>query len=248
MIEIYTANTPNGIKIPIALEEMKIDYELILVDLAKRDQKRPEFLTINPNGRIPVIVDTDVLDSNGEPLSIFESGAILLYLAEKYDKLQGKSAADRVRMLEWLFFQMGGIGPMFGQVSFFKSSDVYPSENAVVRFQEEARRLTGVLESRLENNQWLAGSQYTIADIANYGWLRYAESAGIKLPDYPAVRVWREAMESRLAIRKALRRADSPDMLFKDSVHALAAANHRPGNLGAHGFGNSSNAIAFDDG
>jgi len=225
MIKIYTANTPNGIKIPMVLGELGVDYKLIRVDLANRDQKTAEFLAISPNGRIPAIVDADVLDSNGQPLSIFESGAILLYLAEKYQNLLGQTQEDRTRVLEWLFFQIGGIGPMFGQVSFFKSTKDFPSENAVMRFQIEAKRLASVLESRLENNQWLAGTEYTIADIANFGWIRFAESAGIDLIDYPALKTWRETIQSRFAIGKALRRIDNPDALFRDSVQALAAAH-----------------------
>lgn len=224
MIKVYTANTPNGIKIPMALEELGVDYDLIRLDLVKKEQKTPEFIAISPNGRIPAIVDEDVLDSKGKPLSIFESGAILLYLAEKYKDLLGKSAEDRIRVLEWLFFQMGGVGPMFGQVSFFKSTKAYPSKNAVIRFQEEAKRLVAVLESRLETNQWLAGAHYTIADIANYGWLRYAESADIELLDYPAVDSWRKAIESRFAIGKALHRVDNPDKLFEDSIPDIRAA------------------------
>ena len=225
MIKVYTANTPNGIKIPMVLEELGIDYKLIRVDLANKDQKTAEFLAISPNGRIPAIVDADVLDSNGQPLSIFESGAILLYLAEKYQNLLGKTQEDRTRVLEWLFFQIGGIGPMFGQVSFFKSTKDFPSENALMRFQIEAKRLASVLESRLENNQWLAGTEYTIADIANYGWIRFAETAGIDLIDYPALKTWREAIQSRFAIGKALRRIDNPDALFRDSVEAVAVAH-----------------------
>lgn len=224
MIKVYTANTPNGIKIPIVLEELGIDYELTKLDLGNKDQKTAEFLAINPNGRIPAIVDEDVRDEQGKPLTVFESGAILLYLAEKYEALLGESAVDRVRTLEWLFFQMGGVGPMFGQLSFFSSSDVYPSKNAVSRFTEESHRLASVLETRLNSTAWLAGAHYTIADIANYGWLRYAEDIGIELQEYPKLRAWREAIDSRLSVAKALRRVDNPDSHFVDSMAAALLA------------------------
>lgn len=214
MIKLYTASTPNGIKIPIALEELGIDYELIKLDLGKRDQKSPDFLRISPNGRIPAIVDEDVLDDQGNPLTIFESGAILLYLAERAEALLGKDRTDRVRTLEWLFFQMGGVGPMFGQLSFFQSNKDYTSKNAIARFSEESHRLASVLETRLQANDWLAGSEYTIADIANYGWMRYAEGIGVDLIDYPKIRQWKESIETRLSVARAMRRLDKPDRMF----------------------------------
>lgn len=224
MIKVYTANTPNGIKIPIALEELGVEYELIKLDLGNKDQKTEEFLAINPNGRIPAIVDADVHDEKGNPLTVFESGAILLYLAEKYDALLGENAVDRVRTLEWLFFQMGGVGPMFGQLSFFSSTDAYPSENAVQRFKEESHRLALVLETRLSSTAWLAGKHYTIADIANYGWLLYAEGIGIELVEYPMLLAWREAIDSKLSVAKALRRVENPDRQFVDEGSVAAAA------------------------
>lgn len=215
MIKVYTANTPNGIKVPIALDEMGLDYELILLNLGSRDQKSDEFLAINPNGRIPAIVDDSVLDKEGRPLAIFESGAILLYLAEKSGKLLGESLQERTATLEWLFFQMGGIGPMFGQVNFFRGSEKYPSKNAVARFLEESNRLVSVLESRLNTVPWLAGDHYTIADIANYGWLRYGEATGINLHEYPQVQRWLAAVESRPAISTGIFRTENPDQLFE---------------------------------
>ncbi|MFK7862965.1 MAG: glutathione S-transferase family protein [Pseudohongiellaceae bacterium] len=222
MIEVYTANTPNGIKIPIALEELGLEYKLILLNLGKRDQKSDAFLEINPNGRIPAIIDHDVLNQQGKPLSIFESGAILLHLAEKAKNLLGKSVQDKTAALEWLFFQMGGVGPMFGQINYFRGSEKYPSENAVARFVEESNRLLSVLESRLSSVTWLAGEYYTIADIANYGWLRYAETTGLALEAYPAVQRWLERVERRPAIRRGLARVDSPDILFESSLASLA--------------------------
>lgn len=214
MISVYTANTPNGIKIPIALEELGLDYELILLDLNNKDQKTPEFLCLNPNGRIPAIIDDNVAGQDGQVQAVFESGAILLYLAEKYGGLLGETAQERIAALEWLFFQMGGVGPMFGQVNFFKSSEKYPSENAVARFEEESRRLVEVLESRLQKSSWLAGEHYSIADIANYGWLRFGESVGIELTRYPAILRWRQKIEIRPAVEQGVRRVKNPDKFF----------------------------------
>lgn len=223
MLKVYTANTPNGIKIPIALDEMGVAYELILLNLGNREQKSTEFLAINPNGRIPAVLDDSVLDKEGKPITIFESGAILFYLAERYGKLLGESLQDRVATLEWLFFQMGGIGPMFGQVNFFRGSEKYPSKNAVARFLEESNRLVAVLESRLSIAPYLAGEHYTIADIANYGWLRYGESIGINLQKYPGVKRWLTVIEKRPAIISGIARVENPDTLFRlDSALAVA--------------------------
>ncbi len=216
MIEVYTANTPNGIKIPIALEELGVPYRLISLNLSELDQKSESFLALNPNGRIPAIVDSNKHDENGNPQTVFESGAILLYLAEEYGGLLGESDKDRVRSLEWLFFQMGGVGPMFGQANYFNSTDEYPSENALRRFRAESQRLASVLESRVNQSRWLAGDHYTIADIANYSWLRYAESAGVDLDLFPALKNWRSTIESRLAVHRAINRIENPDSRFAD--------------------------------
>lgn len=215
MIKVYTANTPNGIKIPIALDEMGVEYELILLNLGERDQKTDEFLRINPNGRIPAIVDESVIDEKGRFQTVFESGAILLYLAEKFEALLGSSAQDRAATLEWLFFQMGGVGPMFGQVNFFKGSEKYPSENAVARFLDESKRLVSVLELRLQMQSWLAGKHYTIADIANYGWLKYSEGIGIDLTLFPAVQRWLDAVAKRPAVASGIMRIERPDKVFQ---------------------------------
>jgi len=175
LIEVHTANTPNGIKIPIALEEMGADYRVVRVNLSANEQKAPEFLKISPNGRIPAIVDHDA--AGGSPLSVFESGAILLYLADKYRALIPSDSIGRVRALEWLFFQIGGVGPMFGQAGWFKRL-AEPIPVALERYQNESRRLTQVLESRLAVAPWLGGEQFSIADIANFGWLRHGSSYG----------------------------------------------------------------------
>ncbi len=204
MLQVLTADTPNGIKIPIALEELGVSYQLVRIDLARGDQKRPAFLADNPNGRIPVLIDDE--GPGGGRLSVFESGAILLYLAEKYGRLLPGDRRGRLRALEYLFFQVSGVGPMFGQVGWFKRSAPEPVAFAIERYQNEARRLTGVLEHRLAESEWLAGKEYSIADIANFGWLRVSSYAGVDLDDFPAVRTWVSAIAGRPAVRDALER------------------------------------------
>ena len=202
MIDVYTANTPNGIKIPIALEEMGVDYRIVRVNLSANEQKGPEFLKISPNGRIPAIVDHDA--AGDSPLSVFESGAILLYLADKYRALIPSEPVGRIRALEWLFFQTGGVGPMFGQAGWFKRS-AQPMPVARERYQNESKRLTQVLESRLAAVPWLAGNEFSIADIANFGWLRHAGNyTGADLSPFAAVHRWVAAIESRPAVQRGL--------------------------------------------
>lgn len=202
MIDVYYAPTPNGVKIPIALEELGAPYRLIPVDLGRLEQKRPEFLALNPNGRIPVIVDPAGPD--GEPLSVFESGAILQYLAEKYGGLLPRDARERWRALEYLYFQVGGVGPMFGQAGWFmRQSERLPL--AIERYQTEARRLTQVLETRLQGAPWLAGNSFSIADIAHFGWLRVADYANVNVEDYPAVSRWLDRIKARPAVQRALK-------------------------------------------
>jgi len=215
MIKVYTANTPNGLKIPFALEELGVDYQLVLMNLSEQDQKSREFLEINPNGRIPAIADYSAPNQEGMPQTVFESGAILLYLAEKYGKLLGRSGADRLAAIEWLFFQIGGVGPMFGQIGYFRGSDKFPSKNAVARFLEESQRLVSVLDHRLQQQTWLAGEHFTIADVANFGWLNYAETAGIELSSAPAVRAWLRAINSRTALKHTRFRFENPDDHFR---------------------------------
>ena len=204
MLQVLTADTPNGIKIPIALEELGVSYQLVRIDLARGDQKRPAFLADNPNGRIPVLIDDE--GPGGGRLSVFESGAILLYLAEKYGRLLPVDPRGRLRALEYLFFQVSGVGPMFGQAGWFKRSAPEPVTFAIERYQNEARRLAGVLEVRLAQSKWLAGAEYSIADIANFGWLRVANYADVDLDDFPAVRAWVSAIAGRPAVRDALER------------------------------------------
>jgi glutathione S-transferase len=202
MIDVYTANTPNGVKVPIALEELGLAYRIIKVNLAAGEQKQPEYLRLNPNGRIPVIVDPQ--GPKGAPVSLFESGAILLYLAEKAPGLLPVDPDERLRALEYVFLQVGGVGPMFGQAGWFMRSAPEPMPIAIERYRTEALRLTGVLESRLGQHEWLAGRTYSIADIMHFGWLRVADYAGVDVAHFPAVKAWVERIAARSAVARAL--------------------------------------------
>lgn len=202
MIDVYTANTPNGVKVPIALEELGVPYRIHRVNLGALEQKQPDFLRINPNGRIPAIVDGD--GPGGAPLSVFESGAILWYLAEKFGGLIPADPVERVRALEYTCFQIGGIGPMFGQAGWFTRSAPEPVAFAIERYRKESNRLTAVLEARLQQVPWLAGSEFSVADIMNFGWLDAPDYAGVNLADYPAVSAWRERLHQRPGVQKGL--------------------------------------------
>ena len=171
------------------------------MNLGANEQKRPAFLALDPNGRIPAIVDTD--GPAGEPLSVFESGAILLYLADKFGGLIPGDAVGRVRALEYLFFQVGGVGPMFGQAGWFmRHSQLMPL--AIERYQTEARRLSAVLEVRLRKASWLAGERFSIADIATFGWLRNPGYAGVDLAQFPSLRRWVDTIAARPAVQRGL--------------------------------------------
>jgi GST-like protein len=204
MIEVYSAHTPNGIKVPIALEELGLEYRLITVNLAAGEQRRPAFLAINPNGRIPAIVDHQ--GPAGQSLSLFESGAILLYLAEKTGGLLPRDPLERQRAMEYLFLQVASVGPSFGQAGWFLRSTQTPCALAIERFRGEALRLTGVLEARLREQPWLAGSEYSLADIMNFSWLRMAHYGGVELARFPAVAAWVATISERPAVQRALAR------------------------------------------
>lgn len=204
MIELYSANTPNGLKVPIALEELGLDYRLIKVDLAAGEQLRPAFLGINPNGRIPAIVDAQGVA--GQSVSLFESGAILLYLAEKGGGLLPSDPLERLRAMEYLFLQVASVGPMFGQAGWFLRSAPEPVPIAIARYRNEAMRLTTLLEARLGAHPWLAGSEYSVADIMNFTWLRVADYAGVDLLSFPAVSRWLARIAARPAVQRALAR------------------------------------------
>ena len=199
MIELYTSPTPNGYKISVALEELDIPYNVHVVNLQSGDQKKPEFLELNPNGRIPVIVDTD-----NDNLSIMESGAQLIYLAEKVGKLLPTETKARSKVMQWLMFQMGGIGPMMGQANVFYR--YWPGEKiqpAIDRYQNEGRRLFEVMETRLKDNEYLA-DDFSIADIANWCWVRIYKWSGINIDGLDGLQRWMNTMEERPACKKGV--------------------------------------------
>jgi GST-like protein len=171
-LQLYSLPTPNGVKVSIMLEEIGLPYEVHLVDFGKDDQKTPEFLSLNPNGKIPAILDPN--GPGGKPLPLFESGAILQYLAEKTGKLMPVDPARRWQTIEWVHFQIGGIGPMFGQVGFFHkfAGKDFPDKRPLERYVNESRRLLDVIEQRLDGRQWIMDDEYTIADISMLGWVR----------------------------------------------------------------------------
>ena len=199
MIDLYYAPTPNTWKASIMLEECGLPYRTVPVDILAGDQKTPEFLAINPNGRIPAIVDHDAPDG---PLPVFESGAILIYLAEKTGRFLPSAGRARVEALGWLMWQMGGLGPMAGQAHHFRRYAPAGNEYATDRFVNECARLYGVMDSRLASNEWLAGGAYSIADIACWGWVWYHRMHGQKLDDFPAVARWFFAMAERPAVQR----------------------------------------------
>jgi len=201
MIDLYTWPTPNGHKIHIALEELGLPYTVHAVDIAEGDQFKPEFLKISPNNRIPAIVDQD--GPKGKPLAQFESGAILIYLAEKTGKLLAPKGNARYAALQWLMFQMASIGPMLGQVHHFRAYAPEKIPYAIDRYTNEAKRLYGVLDRRLGEAEYLAG-EYGIADIATFPWLRYWEKQGVVLSDYPNVQRWFQAIEARPAVQRGV--------------------------------------------
>ncbi|WP_119304431.1 glutathione S-transferase N-terminal domain-containing protein [Dongia deserti] len=201
MIDLYTWPTPNGHKIHIALEEMGLAYAVHAVDIGEGDQFKPEFLKISPNNRIPAIVDQD--GPKGKPLSLFESGAILIYLAEKTGQLLAPSGNARYIAVTWLMFQMGNIGPMLGQTHHFRTYAPEKIPYAIERYTNEAKRLYGVLDRRLGEAEYLAGD-YSIADIATFPWLRSWERQGVTLSDHRNVERWFHTIEARPAVQRGL--------------------------------------------
>ncbi len=201
MIELYTWTTPNGTKASIMLEETGIPYNVHAVNLGRNEQRTPEFLAINPNGRIPAIVDTE--GPGGKPISVFESGAILIYLAEKSGRLIPRDPARRMEAIEWLMFQMAGVGPMFGQLGWFKRNGA-GNEQAITRYTDETIRLTGVVDQRLGQAEYLAG-EYSIADIANFTWIGILPFFNLDLDRWPNVRRWHAAIAARPAVQRGLK-------------------------------------------
>ena len=198
MIDLYTAATPNGHKVSIALEELGLPYSLRVLDLSANEQKEPWFLAINPNGRIPAIVDHDEGD-----FAVFESGAILIYLAEKTGRLMPHDAKGRSRVLQWLMFQMGGIGPMMGQANVFFRYFPERIQPAIDRYQGEVKRLFRVLDGQLARNEYLAGD-YSIADIANWAWVRTHNWSGVAIDELPNLARWRDQIRARPAVQRGI--------------------------------------------
>jgi GST-like protein len=211
-LQLYSLPTPNGVKVSIMLEETGLPYEPHLVRFDTNDQMTPEFLSLNPNNKIPAIIDPNGPD--GKPLQLFESGAILIYLADKTGQLIPQNAAGRYEAIQWVMFQMGGIGPMFGQLGFFHkfAGKEYEDKRPRDRYVAESKRLLGVLEQRLEGREWILGDQYSIADIATFPWVRnligfYEAGELVGIDDFPNVRRVLAAFVARPAVVRGL---DSP--------------------------------------
>ena len=217
MIDLYTAATPNGHKISIALEELALPYTLHTLDLSGGGQKKPDFLKINPNGRIPAIVDRSEDD-----FAVFESGAILVYLAEKTGRLMPTDVKGRSRVMQWLMFQMGGIGPMMGQANVFFRYFPEKIPTAIDRYQGESTRLFRVLDSHLKDHEHLAGD-YSIADIANWAWVRTHKWSGVAMDDMPHLKRWTDAIRARPAVLRGIEMPPSRLNLNLDSEEAAKA-------------------------
>ncbi len=202
MIDLYTWPTPNGFKVSIALEEMGLEYKVIPVDIGAGDQFEPDYIRLNPNNKMPTIVDHQPGDG-GDPLTVFESGAILLYLAEKTGSFLPTDMRGRSEVAQWLMFQMGSIGPMLGQAHHFRQYAPEPIDYAVDRYTNEANRLYAVLDRRLDGRDYLVGD-YSIADMATMPWLRRPERQGVEIEDYPNVKRWRQAILDRPAVERGL--------------------------------------------
>jgi GSH-dependent disulfide-bond oxidoreductase len=211
MIQLYTAATPNGYKVSVALEEMDLPYVVHPVSLTAGEQKSPEFLALNPNGRIPVIVD------DGFP--VFESGAILLYLAEKTGKLMPQDPHGKSRVTQWLMFQMGGIGPMMGQANVFYRYFPERIQPAIDRYHGEVKRLFGVIDRHLAENEWLAGD-YSIADIANWCWTRTSRWSGVDPEPYENMARWHRAIAERPAAQRGIAVPQPTETVTKDDEAA----------------------------
>ena len=215
MIDLYTAATPNGHKVSIALEELALPYTLKVLDLAKGEQKTPAFLAINPNGRIPAMVD-HALDN----FAVFESGAILVYLAEKTGKLMPTDVKGRSLVMQWLMFQMGGIGPMMGQANVFYRYFPEKIQSVIDRYQGESKRLFRVLDAHLKDHEFLAGN-YSIADIANWAWVRTHRWSGVEMDDLPHLKRWRDQLRERPAVQRGIERpASQLDLRTDDAAKA----------------------------
>lgn len=202
LIDLYTWSTPNGRKVSIMLEELRLPYHVHAIDIGKGDQFQPDFVGISPNSKIPAIVDSEGPD--GKSYALFESGAILLYLADKSGRFLPAKKSDRFEVIQWLMFQMGGVGPMFGQTHHFLRAAPEPVPYAIERYSKETRRLYGVLDKHLTGRQWL-GSEYSVADMATYPWVARHEWHKVELADFPAVKRWYDAIGSRPAVQQGMK-------------------------------------------
>jgi GSH-dependent disulfide-bond oxidoreductase len=202
MIDVYSTATPNGHKVHIMLEECGLPYRVHHVRIGQGDQFKPEFLAISPNNKIPAIVDQEGPD--GKPFSLFESGAILIYLASKVGRFLGESDRDKFTTLQWLMFQMGGVGPMLGQAHHFRIYAPEKIDYSINRYTNEAKRLYGVIDKQLSHHAYLAGPAYTIADIACFPWLRSWKNQGIDWNDYPHAKRWFDEIAARPAVQRGV--------------------------------------------
>ncbi len=209
VIQLYSLPTPNGVKVSIMLEETGLDYEPHLINIGDDETWTPEFLSLNPNGKIPAIIDPN--GPNGEPLGLFESGAIIQYLAEKTGKFLPADPAKRIEAIQWVYFQMGGLGPILGQLGFFHkfAGKEIEDKRPLDRYRKESKRLLGVLETRLEGRDWIMGDEYTIADIASLGWVRnligfYDAGDLVDYDEFKNVPAWLERGLERPAVQRGV--------------------------------------------
>ena len=206
MIDVHSWATPNGHKVHIMLEEcgqqLGRDWQVHAVNIGAGDQFKPDFLAISPNNKIPAIIDPN--GPGGQPISLFESGAILVYLASKFDRFLPKGDRERFKVLEWLMFQMGGVGPMLGQAHHFRLYAPEKLEYAINRYTNEAKRLYGVMDRQLAGQEWIAGNEYTIADIAIFPWLRSWQNQGIDWADFPNLKDWFDRIAARPAVQRGV--------------------------------------------
>jgi GSH-dependent disulfide-bond oxidoreductase len=229
MIDLYTWPTPNGHKLHIMLEETGLPYRVHPVDISAGDQFKPEFLAISPNNKIPAMIDQD--GPGGQPLALAESGAILFYLGTKTGKFLPQDERERWRVMQWVMFQMSSIGPMLGQAHHFLQYAPEKIEYAMKRYSNEANRLYGVLDRQLRQSEWIAGGEYTIADIATFPWLRMPERQGVNIDDYPEVKRWRDRIAERPAVQRGVavlaerRRAD-PSLTKEQAEVLFGATQH----------------------
>ena len=230
MIDLYTWPTPNGHKVHIMMEETGTPYRVIPIDIGKGDQFKPEFLKISPNNKIPAMVDQR--GPGGKPFALAESGAMLFYLASKTGRFLPQDVRDRWEVMQWVMFQMGHVGPMLGQAHHFLQYAPEKIEYAMNRYRNEANRLYGVVEKRLDKNEWVAGGEYTIADMSIMPWLRFPERQGVNIDDYPRLKKWRDKIAGRPAVKKAVevladRRRPTPSFNKEQSEVLFGATQYQ---------------------